>query len=172
LLLTGDVDRLLALERPVIAAGADEGIRVMALGLGGRRDEARDALLKMRHAPIPAFQSWTTYLLAWLESHPADMHAASSTFNMLKISDDPEAVFLQGWLFCDAGEYEAGIVHLRRAVDTGYCAAPALARSRQFDAIRGDAVFQAIVADAEAGRRRARAAFHEAGGERLLGRAA
>jgi serine/threonine protein kinase/tetratricopeptide (TPR) repeat protein len=172
LLMTGDVDRMRALARPAVAAGADEGIRVVALGLSGQRDEAREALLKMRHAPIPAFHSWTTYLRAWLEARPSDMHAAASTFNALKISDDPEAVFLQGWLFCDAGEHETGLTHLRRAVDKGYCAAPVLARSPQFDAMRGDAVFQALLADAEAGRRRARAAFYEAGGERLLGRAA
>jgi TolB-like protein len=172
LLMTGEIERTLALERPAVAAGADEGIRVVALGLGGRRDEAREALLKMRHAPIPAFQAWTASLLAWLESRPADMLATMSTFNALKISDDPEAVFLQGWLLCDAGEYESGLAHLRRAVDKGYCAAPVLARSRQFDALRGDPVFQALLADAEARRRRARAAFYEAGGERLLGPAA
>ena len=27
----------------------------------------------MRHAPIPAFQAWTQYLLAWLENRPKDM---------------------------------------------------------------------------------------------------
>jgi tetratricopeptide (TPR) repeat protein len=172
LLMTGDIETMRALQRPAVVAGADEGIRVMALGLAGQREEAREALLKMRHAPIPAFQSWTAYLLAWIESRPTDMHAAASTFNALKISDDPEAVFLQGWLFCDAGEHEAGLAHLRRAVDKGYCAAPVLAHSRQFDAMRGDGVFQALLADAEAGRRRARAAFDEAGGEKLLGRAA
>jgi hypothetical protein len=74
--------------------------------------------------------------------------------------------------FCDAGEHEAGLVHLRRAVDQGYCPAPTLARSPQFDAIRGNAVFQALLADADARRRRARTAFYEAGGERLVGRAA
>jgi non-specific serine/threonine protein kinase len=172
LLLIGDVDRMLALERPVVAAGADEGIRVMALGLAGRRDLAREALLRMRHAPIPAFRTWTEFLLAWLESRPADMHASWASFSALKISNDPEAMFLQGSLFCDAGEHEAGLVHLRRAVDKGYWPAPTLARGRHFDAMRGDAVFQALLADAEAGRRRARAAFYEAGGERLLGRAA
>jgi len=103
---------------------------------------------------------------------PADMHATSSTFNALKISDDPEAIFLQGWLFCDAGEFDAGLVHLRRAVDKGYWPATTLGRSRHFDPMRGDAGFQALLADAETGRRRARAAFYEAGGERLLGRAA
>ena len=41
LLMTGDIDRLLAIEPPPIVAGADDGIRVIGLGLAGRRDEAR-----------------------------------------------------------------------------------------------------------------------------------
>jgi hypothetical protein len=44
-----------------------------------------------------------------------------------------------------------------------------LTRSRQFDALRGHPAFQALLAEAEAGRERALAAFREAGGERLLG---
>ena len=42
-LMTDDLERLLAVE-PAPAGGGDEGIRVMGLGLGGRRDEARRAL--------------------------------------------------------------------------------------------------------------------------------
>ena len=40
LLMTGDIDRLLAVQPPAIIAGADDGIRVIGLGLAGRRDEA------------------------------------------------------------------------------------------------------------------------------------
>ena len=47
--------------------------------------------------------------------------------------------------------------------------APTLSGSRQFDALRNDPAFQALLAEAEAGRRDALAAFREAGGERLLG---
>ena len=43
-------------------------------------------------------------------------------------------------------------------------------RSRpQFDALREDPEFKALVAAADAGRERALAAFREAGGDRLLG---
>ena len=41
--------------------------------------------------------------------------------------------------------------------------------SRQFDPLRDDPGFQALLADAEEGRRKALVAFREAGGERLLG---
>ena len=84
------------------------------------------------------------------------------------MQDDPEAMFLQGWLLCDAGEHAAGLAYLERAVAKGYYAAPTLASSRQFDALRRDADFQALVAQAEAGRRQALAAFRDAGGERLF----
>jgi hypothetical protein len=57
-------------------------------------------------------------------------------------------------------------------VDRGYFAAPALADRPQFDALREDWEFQRVLADAQAGREKALAAFREAGGERLLGRKA
>ena len=40
----------------------------------------------------------------------------------------------------------------------------------QFDRLRDDPAFQSLLSDAEAGRANARAAFVEAGGERLLGK--
>ena len=46
--------------------------------------------------------------------------------------------------------------------------APTLADSRHFDALRDNPVFQAVLAEAEAGRQRALAAFRDAGGDRLL----
>src|SRR5687768_11471443 len=48
ILMTGDIDRLLAVEPPVLAGSGDQGIRVIGLGLARRRDEARRALLEMR----------------------------------------------------------------------------------------------------------------------------
>ncbi len=57
LLMTGDIDRLLAVERPPLTPGPTKGIRVIGLGLAGRRDEARRALLRMRQTSrIPAFR--------------------------------------------------------------------------------------------------------------------
>jgi hypothetical protein len=84
--------------------------------------------------------------------------------------DDPEAIFQEGWLLCDVGEHQRGLDYLRRAVAKGYFVAPTLSGRPQFDALRGDPAFQAVLAEAEAGRQRALAAFREGGGERLLGR--
>ena len=171
LLMTTGLDRLLSVEKPLVAGSGDEGIRIIGLGLAGRRDEARERLAEMRNAPnIKTFAAWTDYLLAWLERRSGDMVERMTQFSALKIMDDPEAIFQEGWLLCDVGEHALGMTHLRRAVAKGYYVAPTLAASHPFDALRDDPAFQALLAEAEAGRARALAAFREAGGERLLGR--
>jgi serine/threonine protein kinase/tetratricopeptide (TPR) repeat protein len=170
LLMTGDIDRLVSVEMPVVVAGGDEGIRVIGLGLAGRRDEARRTLLNMRRAShLPAFRSWTEYLMAWLDRRPDGM-VDDPSLGPLKIDEDPEAIFQEGWLLCDAGDYERGLEYLRRAVSKGYFVAPTLSGRPQFDPLRGRPDFRAILAAAEKGRGRALAAFVEAGGNRLLGR--
>jgi serine/threonine protein kinase/tetratricopeptide (TPR) repeat protein len=171
-LMTGDIDRLLSVAPPPLVAGADDGIRVIGLGLAGRLDEARRSLLAMKsQAPrINAFEAWTDYLLAWLERDVPRMVELMDTLSGLKIMDDPEAIFQEGWLLCDAGEQARGLRHLELAVGKGYFAAPALGGRPAFDALRGDPAFEALLAQAEAGRQRALAAFRDAGGERLLGR--
>ena len=88
----------------------------------------------------------------------------------MKIFDDPEVIFQEGWLFCDVGDHERGLSYLQRAVARGYFVAPTLARWPQFDALREVPAFQALLAEAEAGRERARHAFRDAGGDRLLAR--
>lgn len=168
--MSGNLDRLLGIEPPVVIAGADDGIRVIALGLSGRRDEALERLSRMRRAShLPAFQAWTKYLAAWLERRPQDMWV-DAHLARLKVNDDPEAIFQEGWLFLDIGERERGVGLIARAVAKGYYVVPTLASRPQFEPLRGDPGFERIVAEAEEGRARARRAFHEAGGDRLLGR--
>ena len=170
LLMMGDIEQLLAVERPPVIAGGDDGIKVIALGLAGRRDEARRALLGMREAShIPLFVTWIDYLMAWLDRRPAAMRLDASPHAALKIQDDPEAIFQEGWLLCDVGEHERGLGYLQRAVAKGYSVAPTLSRSPQFDALRHDPAFRALIVEADAGRERALLAFREGGGEQLLG---
>jgi TolB-like protein len=170
LLMIGSIDRLVATELPLIIAGADDGIRVIGLGLAGRRDEARRMLIEMRRAShISAFKSWTEHLMAWLDRRAEDMKDGITALNALKIQDDPEAIFQEGWLLCDVGAHEQGLGYLRRAVGRGYFPVETLAHGPAFAAIRSELDFQALLSEAEAGRQLALAAFREAGGERLLG---
>jgi serine/threonine protein kinase/tetratricopeptide (TPR) repeat protein len=170
LLMTGEIDRLLAIEPPPMVAGADDGIRVIGLGLAGRRDESRRKLLQMRQlSRIPTFESWIDYLTAWLDRRRDDMNGRMSVFRELKIQDDPEAIFQEGWLLCDVDDHDTGIGFLRRAIDKHYWAVTTLRQSPQFDAIRGRADFQELVARADEGRARALTVYRDAGGERLLG---
>ena len=151
--------------------GGDDGIRVIGLGFAGRRDEARQALAHLTQGtPSQTFKAWTSHLAAWLDRRVDDMLSTLSVFAPLKIFDDPEAIFQEGWMFCDVGEHQRGLDYLQRAVARGYFPAVTLTEWPQFDALRDDPVFQTLLADAEAGRQRARAAFREAGGERLLAR--
>jgi hypothetical protein len=110
--------------------------------------------------------------MAWLECRPADMFVRLNALTALKIQDDPEAIFQEGWLFCDVGEYEHGLAELQRAVAKGYFVAPTLRNAPAFAGLQSEPAFQALVEKAEAGRQQALAAFREAGGERLIGVAA
>ena len=169
LLMTGDVDSLS--DVGAVAGGADEGIRVMGLGLAGRYDEARRILAVLRDTiELPTFRVWSDYLQAWLDRRPDDMLRHIAAIESVKIQFDPEAMFIEGWLLCDAGALDEGLAHVQQAVANGYFAAPTLARSRHFDALRPNPEFRAALTDAQAGRERALTAFREAGGERLLGR--
>ncbi len=170
LLLAGEIDRMTGLDTPVVVAGADDGIRVIALGLAGRKDEARRALARMRReSHLPAFHAWTGYLQAWLDRRVDVLAGGMSSLGPLKVQEDPEAIFQEGWLICEAGAHKEGLPRLERAVSKGYFVASTLAKSPHFDALRTDPDFQALLAQAEAGRREALKVFREAGGEQLLG---
>ena len=170
IMMSGDIERLLTLKRPWSVGSGDHVIKVIGLGLAGRRDEARQGLAGLRQASqLPSLLSYTNALEAWLDRRPADMYVGVAELQGLKIMEDPEAIFQEGWLFCDVGEYERGLSQLRLAVDKGYCVVPALERGRAFDAVRAEPAFRELLAVAEAGRDAALRAFHESGGERLLG---
>jgi len=171
IMMTGDIERLLAVERRSGAGSGDDVIRIIGLGLAGRRDEALRILVDLRTASqLRVFRSYADTLMAWLERRSGDVLAGVADLGALKIMDDPEAGFQQGWMLCDAGEHERGLPHLRRAVEKGYSVALTLAGSRAFDALRSSPAFQELLAEAEAGRQQGLAAFRENGGERLLGR--
>jgi len=171
LMVKGDIDRLVAVGARERLHGGDDGIRVIGLGFAGRRDEARQMLIGMSQRPrIQTFQEWTRHLDAWLDRRADDMIASMRSIVPLKIFEDPEAIFQEGWFLCDLGEHSRGLEYLQRAVAKGYFVASALTTWPQFDALREVPAFQTLVADAEGGRQRALAAFRDAGGDLLLAR--
>ena len=99
-----------------------------------------------------------------------DMITTVAIFEPLKIYDDPEALFQEGWMFCDVGDHQRGLKYMQQAVAGGYFPAATLAEQPHFDALRDQPAFQTLLADAEAGRRVALDAFRAAGGDRLLAR--
>ena len=171
-LVMGDLEGMIALPSEGVLTGANDGIRVIALAMAGRREEAHEALTRMMAAPhnMPLVDSWTTYIGAWLDARVEDMDTALASMKVLKVFDDPEAIFQEGWFRCHIGQHAEGMTRLERAVSRGYFAAPALASLPQFDALRDQPAFRSLLADAEAGRQRALATFRAAGGDTLLGK--
>jgi hypothetical protein len=170
LLMAGDLERLLGGERLRVGGGGDDVIRVIALGLAGRREEALQRLSAMRGGGnIKAFQDWVRYLTSWLERRRQDMMSEILTFSGLRIMEDPEAMFQEAWLLCEVGEHERGLAQLERSIAKGYFVAGTLAESIAFAGVRGDARFQELLARAESGRQQALLAFREADGDRLVG---
>jgi serine/threonine protein kinase/tetratricopeptide (TPR) repeat protein len=169
-LMMGDIEGLLANTHHALVAGADDGIQVIGLGMAGRREEAL-ALLDVMEGKqrIATFERWTRQLRAWLERRRDDLLEDLADLGTIRIQDDPEAVFQVSWQFCELGAHAVALPHLRRSVAKGYFAVDMLRHSPHFDAIRNDPDFQAMLADAEAGRDRAWRALVDAGGERVLG---
>jgi non-specific serine/threonine protein kinase len=167
------------MEREVLAGSTPrpdsdaEVSRVIALGTVGHLEEALQALSAIRaDNHVPVFHVYTEYMKAWLERRPADMLKQRASMKGLKVLDDPEAMFQEGFMLCGAGDFEHGLALLRNANAKGYFAPYKLARSRDFDAVRQTPEFQAILADAEAGRAQAMVVFRQRNGEALLGHSA
>jgi hypothetical protein len=107
--------------------------------------------------------------MAWLDRRAEEMSAGMAAFGGgLRIMEDPEAIFQEGWLRCDVGDHDGGLERLAQAVAKGYTVAPVLAASPVFDRVRGRPEFQALLATAAHGRGLALQAFRDGGGELLL----
>ena len=123
----------------------------------------------MRQASrIPTFQPWIDYLMAWLDRRAADMIDIAA-LGTLKIQDDPEAIFQEGWLLCDAASTRPGSATPARRSRRATSSPRRSRAARSSTRCASNPGFQALLAEAEAGPPRALAAFREAGGERLLG---
>ncbi len=82
---------------------------------------------------------------------------------------DPEALFLYSLVLFKVGRVERGLEVLQDSIAGGFNASGALGDEPVFDAVRGQAAFEALRGTADARRAEALAAYRAAGGERLLG---
>ncbi len=147
---------------------SDTGALIYSLALHRRNDEARDAIGKADPASLPRpMRLALRGLLSYVSDPPAA--AAAALEEAIAVFDDPEAIFVFGWLLAAIGLKSRALELVGQAVDAGYLAVPTLGRESGFDTLRGDAAFHELVRRAEAGRERAVEAFRDAGGESLLG---
>ena len=90
LLLQSEFEKLLSGPGALATSGPDTSFQVIALGLAGRRDEARQVLPVVRAASqLPTVQTWFDYLLAWLERRTDDMDAWAQQLKFVKIQYRP-----------------------------------------------------------------------------------
>jgi serine/threonine protein kinase/tetratricopeptide (TPR) repeat protein len=173
LILNGEYEQLLSMTPESSVTSGANVAHVEVLVLMGRREEALKLLQSFEtETGIAAFRGWMVFLRAWIERNVQEMVSARDGMSFLKIVEDPEALFQEGWAFCEVGHPERGLDALRRALAKGYFAADALQRNPLFDGVRGDPRFQEILAAAIAGRDQALRLFRDRRGERLLGRRA
>ena len=155
------------------ARGQDAGEdlnQIVSIGMLGRDEESRGVLLAVRgQTRNSVLLAWADYMDAWVDRRPDEMLRIRAAMGGVKILEDPEAMFQEGYLVCYAGDEERWLEIVRRAVTKGYFVVETLSRSAAFDRVREDPVFREIMSQAVAGRDRALLAFGERGGGKLLG---
>ena len=98
-------------------------------------------------ARIQTFHIWTSYLHAWIDRRVPEMLAGRESLSSLKVMDDPEAIFQEGWLLCDVGEFDRGLDYVQPRRQQGLLRGAGARGRSQFDAVRDEPAFQAILAD-------------------------
>ncbi len=163
--MRGDVALALA-ESAKLAGGS---LRGMVLALAGRDDEAiadlRDQEGRMPH---PVMRQYTLALRTVLEG---DRAAALAAVGVLRDNPtrDPEGYYFVARYLARLGEIDAANDALASALAGGFNASRAMACDPWLDPLRGSPRFAGVKADADAGYRKARAAFEQAGGDEVLG---
>ena len=161
---TGDYRR--ALDE---AAGESLGyIPALVLASMGREHEAVELLAAREQLkPEVYVLGYLTSLRALLEGRRGDcLEAIERTLGASYT--DPEGLYFLGRELAYFGEAEWALTVLGRAVDGGYCCAPAMARDAWLDPLRAQARFGDLVHRVEERRRQALTMFIQAAGDRLL----
>lgn len=139
-----------------------------ALGALGGDVVAREALRNIDARQVPPIWRATIDALAASVFQPAD-EAIRQIEQAVGVHVDPEALFLFGLILVRLGAIVRGLTVIGGAVRSGYTPASTLSRHYVFDAVRGDASFVAIEAEARQRMLAAGAVFEREGGAAMLG---
>jgi serine/threonine protein kinase len=152
----------------VLGDSSDAGdfeIRCMALHAAGRTLEARRLLDESTVRPLPPVLKLVVESFRWLFEGRTETPAGLA--ELVAAHTDPEALYLYATCQAQVGEVEQALHTMAAVVEGGYTAPEALLHP-WLAPLRGPRL-DALVAQAETGRRAAEQAFREAGGPALLG---
>lgn len=141
-------------------------MEAMVLDGLGRREEALARVRHREHLP-PLMQQWFEMLEAYLEDRREE--AVQRLIAIDRQGFDPEGFHYRARLFARLERTDECLTTLERALEKGFCCAPALVADSSFEPLRGEPRFQQIVLQAEARCKEASAALRGAGGDYVLG---
>jgi serine/threonine protein kinase/cytochrome c-type biogenesis protein CcmH/NrfG len=164
-LMLGDYERSVQtnLESPPM-------LNALALDLWGRRSEAIALLLELEQKQMPRMMRGfieSTRLI--LQERHVEARAMMSTMMQNFTVRDPCATFYFARSLAAAGDDAQALAVLGQSVEGGFSSFEFTTRDPWFAGLRGHEQFRSILRRAEARERQARAAFIEAGGDRILG---
>jgi eukaryotic-like serine/threonine-protein kinase len=165
-LMLGDYERS-------IAANVEDPpfINALALDLWGRRDEAVALLRRVEELTLPReLRTFVEVTRLVMENRPAEAGPLLRTM-MAKGGPprDPCALYYFARNLARAGDAPNALALLVKMVEGGFSSFEFMTRDPWLESLRHHDEFRAILRRAEARERQARAAFIEAGGDRILG---
>jgi len=164
--LLGDYQRCLDTSH---ASDHVDSQNLAALVLLGRRDEAL-ALLQSHEGNEAnlVMRSFMAMTRAALQGDRAQ--TLSALHPLLETFTDPEGRYFMARILAYVGETERALSELERTLDMGFWFPASASGDPWFARVHADGRFQALLERSEHYRRKALTAFHDAGGERVLGR--
>jgi serine/threonine protein kinase len=143
-------------------------IVVLALDLSGRRAEAIEACARIEEQLPGMMRDYMRSLRFVMEERKAEARALIEAMLKAGPARDPCARYYTARAMAGAG-VEGALAMLASSVDGGFSCFDFFARDPWLASLRGQPEFSAILRRSEARERHARAAYIEAGGDRVLG---